>query len=348
MTRDTVAARLLRSPEPSIRWKARVNVLGEDPRSRALLRLQGEVRDAPRTRALRAEQWRPDRHVRWGVYRKWLGDHWAIATLADLGYPPRDPSLEASVRRVTDFWLQPRYFEEFDARTEEETKTELGAVPRVNGRYRRCASQQGNALFAATQLGHAPEACDRLAERLLHWEWPDGGWNCDRNPSADTSSFDETLTPMLGLYVYGTMRRKPRAREASLRASEVFLRRRLFRRVSDGRVMDGEFLGLFYPHYYHYDVLAALRVLSRMGLTRDRRCAEALDWLESKELATGGWPATRRHYDLPGETPHRGTDRVVWGGTGSEPNEWITVDALAILRAAGRYEPRAVRGATGS
>ena len=43
---------LLRSDEPSIRWKVRVKVLGEDPESRAARRLQGRVRRAPRTRRL--------------------------------------------------------------------------------------------------------------------------------------------------------------------------------------------------------------------------------------------------------------------------------------------------------
>ena len=64
----------------------------------------------------------------------------------------------------------------------------------MEGRYRRCGSQQGNALRSMVRLGLADERADKLAERLLHWQWPDGGWNCDRNPSADTSSFMETLT----------------------------------------------------------------------------------------------------------------------------------------------------------
>jgi hypothetical protein len=28
-----------------------------------------------------------------GAYRKWDGAHWVLATLADIGYPPGDPSL---------------------------------------------------------------------------------------------------------------------------------------------------------------------------------------------------------------------------------------------------------------
>ncbi len=243
------------------------------------------------------------------------------------------------MNRALETWLDPRYFEE--ARRQGPGGTPAGpeAVPCIQGRYRRCASQQGNALLYSTVLGLAPEAGPRLAERLLHWQWPDGGWNCDRTPSADSSAFAETLLPMLGLFVFGRARHRPLAVSAARRASGVFLRRRLFRRVSDGRTMNANFLPLHYPTYWHYDVLAGLKALARMDLIRDERCGPALDLLESREGARGGWPAERRFYDLPGEPPRRGTDRVRWGPTGAAPNPWVTADALFVLRAAGRYEP---------
>jgi hypothetical protein len=279
---------------------------------------------------------RPGGRVPRGVYHKWLGCHWALAALADLGYPGGDPALRPAMERAMDLWLRPSYYLETSPGTWAEAVAELGTVPCINGRYRRCASQQGNALFYATTLAHSSESADRLAERLLHWQWPDGGWNCDRNPTADTSAFAETLTPMLGLYVYGSARRNANALRAADRASEVFLRRHLFRRIADGTIIRGDFTRLHYPLYWHYDILGGLKVLARMGKIRDPRCNAALDLLESKELAGGGWPAERSFYDLPGERPRRGTDRALWGGTGNRLNEWVTVDALAVLHAAGR------------
>jgi len=261
-----------------------------------------------------------------------------MAHLADLGYPAGDEALEPLAKRVLDLWLRPAYFREFDASTEKEASRRHDAVPKLAGRYRRCASQQGNALFYCVTLGLASDACDQLAERLMHWQWPDGGWNCDRNPEADTSSFGETLTPMIGLYAYGAARRSSVAIEAARGACEVFLRRRLYKRVSDGRVIHWEFAELHYPLYWHYDVLGGLKALGMMGQLGDPRCADALNLLESKELARGGWRADRRFYDLPGERPRRGTDRVRWGPLGrASMNEWVTADALSVLRAAGRY-----------
>ena len=347
--RRRTLSRLLASREPSIRLNARLSVLGEDPESRSIQALREEVRSAPRTRALLRTSLRPGRRTPWGIYHKWRGTHWALAHLAELGYPPGDEALQPSVDRVLDVWLRPSYFREYEARTEKEASRRFDAVPRANGRYRRCASQQGNALYYCSTLGLAPEGCDRLAERLMHWQWPDGGWNCDPDPQADTSSFGETLTPMVGLYVYGTSRRRPAALAAARRASEVFLRRRLYRRVSDGRVIHPDFAALHYPLYWHYDVLGGLKALARMSLLGDPRCRDALDLLRSKEIPRGGWPAERRFYDLPGERPRRGTDRVRWGALGPKSmNEWVTLDALWALAGAGRINPRALGARSGS
>ena len=100
----------------------------------------------------------------------------------------------------------------------------------MRGRRRAHASQQGNALWSLLTLGVADARCDRLVELLLHWQWPDGGWNCDRDPAADTSSFCETLLPMRGLWAHGTAQ----AKRAAPAAAEVFLERRLAYRASTG------------------------------------------------------------------------------------------------------------------
>ena len=333
----TVIDRLLRSPEPSIRWKTRVHVLGESPRSKALRELGEEIRSSPRVRALLAAGGtlgRPETRRR--VYYKWQGLHWVLASLADIGYPRGDKSLHPIRDRVVDLWLGPQYFREYDAKTQE-AAYKGGAVPRVDGRYRRCGSQQGNALYSIVTLGIADERADALAERLMHWQWPDGGWNCDRDPAADTSSFNETLTPMLGLDAYARERRSAKAKAAARRASEVFLVRRLFKRRRDGRIMHPDFVALHYPLYWHYDVLGGLKAMARIGRIRDVRCRDALELLEEKRLPDGGWPAEKKHYRAASRTFKAHHENVDWGGTSRRRmNEWVTVDALAVLAAAGR------------
>ena len=198
---DNALQTLLRSEDPSIRWKARVRVYGQERDSKPIRALEEEIRKSARVRALlsrRTQLGRPGTARK--VYYKWQGIHWVLASLADIGYPAGDESLYPLRDRILELWLRPSYFQEYVARTRVDTRR-VG-VPLLRGRYRRCASQQGNALFFLTELGIGDERSESLAERLLHWQWEDGGWNCDRHPEADTASFMETMLPMIGLSAY--------------------------------------------------------------------------------------------------------------------------------------------------
>jgi hypothetical protein len=328
---------LLRSAEPAIRWKTRANVIGDAPTSRPMRALADEVRSSPRVRALLSGSGalgRPGTRRR--VYYKWQGLHWVLASLADLGYPRGDARLEPVRDRVYAVWLGRSYFTEFTA-TSAAASYRGSGVPVVNGKHRRCGSQQGNALYSTLALGIADERADALAERLLHWEWPDGGWNCARDPKAHVSSFMETLLPMIGLALYARERKKAAAKRAAARAAEVFLSRRLFKRRTTGEVMRREFVALHYPLYWHYDILGGLKAMRIVGKLRDTRCAEALDLLESKELPSGGWAAEEKYYGVSRRALKTNCDWVDWGGASRiRMNEWVTVDALAVLAAAGR------------
>ncbi len=176
----------------------------------------------------------------------------------------------------------------------------------------------------------------QLAELLRKWQWPDGGWNCDRRPEADSSSFMETLTPLRGLAVYANDSGDRAAQQAAERASEVFLQRKLFRRISDGKVIAPDFLRLHYPLYWHYDVLAGLKAIAEVGRIHDPRYSAALSWLEERELPQGGWPAEARYYRVSREF-RSSSEYVDWGGASRiRPNEWVTTDALFVLQAANR------------
>ena len=338
--RDALIDALLHSDEPSIRWQMMVRVAGEDPESRKVKDLRDQIRDSPRVKTLLAGR---DRHFarEAHVYAKYRGSHWTLADLAELGYPEGDENLLPMRDRVLDHWLGSAFYKEFDSKMAVPKSRGAEGVPRIRERYRRCASQQGNALYAITRLGLDDKRSDDLVERLLHWQWPDGGWNCDRNPSADTSSFAETTLAMLGLAAYAKKRNDNAAREAAVRASEVFLLRRLYKRRSDGTVIHPNYLMQHFPRYWHYDVLGGLVAMAEMGLVTDPRCADALDLLERKELPGGGWAAEGKFYSVSSDidTSHRfgSTTPVNWGGVGrSRMNEWVTADALFVLRAAAR------------
>lgn len=327
----SIAKRLLASDEPSVRWKVRVGVLGEDPGSAPIRRLQSEIRRSPRVRAL------IEGHaaVNAGTYSKWLGGHWVLAALAALGHPEGDPALEPLRDGVLRTWLGRRYFREVEV-ADEGPIPKRAAVPVIRGRARRCGSQQGNALLSVVRLGLEDERSGQLVERLLHWQWPDGGWNCDRRPEASSSSVYETLLPMRGLAAYAHAHDDGTARNAANRAAEVLLERRVLFRRSDARLIDADWARLHYPVYWYYDLLAALKGLAEVGRIHDPRCGDALDLLESKRLADGGWAAEARYYRGTGERKTH-AEHVDWGPVGpAVTNEWVTADALTVLAAAGR------------
>ena len=338
MTTDAATIdRLLASDEPAIRWKTRVQVLGENAEGRRLRSLQREIRESPRVRKLLSGQDAEGRITRPSKepYSKWYGAHWVLASLADTGYPRGDRALRAVRDQVVDRWLRPHYYQDVVAETRAQAYRKRG-VPFIQGRPRRCASQQSNALWSVLTLGLADERADALAERLLHWQWPDGGWNCDKNPDASVSSFHESVLPLRALALYARETGDREARAAAKRAAEPFLERRLFRRRRDGRVMAKAFVELHYPRYWHYDVLGGLAALAEAGFVRDRRCEEALDLLESKRLPRGGWPAEKRFFTFSRKTSSQ-RELYDWGpASPRRMNQWVTVEALAVLRAAGR------------
>ena len=319
---DSVIRKLLDSEEPAVRFKVMAKVLGYDPESPACRQLRQEIKSSPRVQKLLSAQ-NEAGDMPPGPYRKWVGAHWLLADLADIGYPPGDEALIPRRERVYN-WL-------FGEKHQQGIKT-------VAGRVRRCASQEGNALYYSLALGLAGARTGELAARLRQWQWPDGGWNCDRNPAAQNSSFMESLIPLRGLALHARVTGNTESRAAAERAATIFLKRHLFRRQADGTVIKEDFTKLHYPCYWHYDILFALKVMAEAGFVGDERCREALDLLEAKRLPDGGFPAEKAYYRVS-EKPVSGRSLVSWGGTSKRHmNEFVTADALYVLKAAGRLD----------
>jgi len=333
MNIDSVVRGLLDSDVPAIRYKIRVGYLGEDPTSRSIRFLREEIRESTLVTSLLRRR-RSDGTIPGRVYAKWQGAHWIMATLADIGYPCGDQRLLPVRDQLQQQWLGEQYYQEFEARTRANAYSRAG-VPRMEGRHRRCASQQSNALWSILKLGLADDRTHAFVERLLHWQWPDGGWNCDKEPKACHSSFMESILPLRALAYYGESHANGPAQKAAERAAEVFLKRHLFLRERDDAVMRKDFVELHYPLYWHYDILHGLKVMAEAGFIHDARCRPALDLLLRKRLPDGGWPAEKKYYKAS-DAVKLGNDFIDWGGTSTKKsNPWVTADALYVLRTAG-------------
>ncbi len=271
---------LLESDEPGIVAQARRDLLGEHDPAEA-----SRVMDGPKVRALLAGQ-QADGGFGAHVYAKWVGAHWRLVSLVELGVPTGEPRCLAAVDTVLT-WLT--------------GKGHRGRIPVIDGLTRRCASQEGNAVAVCCRLGLAGDPRVRLlAESLVEWQWPDGGWNCDKKATGYRSSFNESLPPMWGLHEYWAATGETVARDAAERTSELFLEHRLFRTLATGEPIRTSFVTVHSPPFWHYDFLQALVVLARMGLAGDPRAADALDLLEELRLPNGRWRPGARWWKAPG------------------------------------------------
>jgi len=170
---------------------------------------------------------------------------------------------------------------------------------------------------------------ERIIDRLLREQLPDGGWNCEAENGSTRSSFNTTICVLEALLEYelagGT---NVAVTEARLRGEEYLLERRLFHRLSTGEALERDregstmFTRFAFPTWWHYDVLRGLEYLRRADITPDERMVEAIELVESKRDSDGRWLLEVRY---PGNMPIE-----IDEGEG-QPSRWNTLRALRVL-----------------
>jgi hypothetical protein len=288
--------------DPAIRWQV----------MRDLLREPEDVVAAERARVA-TEGWGArllalqDADGNWGgapfVPRVWTPTLHVLPLLCDFGLDPAADQARTAIGRLRDnitswgpVFGSAYYFE--------------GEVePCINGRV----------LASGAYFGAADE---RMVDRLLAEQLPDGGWNCEA-PQSTRSSFHSTICVLEGLLEY---ERSAGARldvtDARGRGQEYLLERRMFRSLSTGEVIDPDWLELSYPTYWHYDVLRGLDYLRRAGVPADGRVDEALSLVESKRGPDGRWSL---------ENVHEGEVHFPLENGEGTPSRWITLRALRVV-----------------
>ena len=250
-------------------------------------------------------------------YTKWRGAHWRLVSLVELGVDELDDELAPQLDRVLDWLSNPSH----------------RRVPVIDGRARRCASQEGNALWVACRLGraHDPRVA-QMAEDLVRWQWPDGGWNCDRSPEASHSSFHESLLPIRGLHAYHEATGEDTASDAARRAARFFLDHAIIRSHTTGEVADPQYLKLKWPPYWHHDLLVGLRIVAEVEPDLEG-ASRALDDLESLRGDDGTWRVSGRKWWRAPDSGGSGVEAVDWTPVA---DDIVTAQATAVLRGAGR------------
>lgn len=174
------------------------------------------------------------------------------------------------------------------------------------------------------------KANDALANRLLGEQLEDGGWNCEavepsaKRPKSRRSSFHTTICVLEGLLAYERAGHKRAAiTKARKRAEDYLLKRRMFRSLRSGEIIDERWLRFSFPTFWHYDVLRGLDYLRSAGVKPDRRAREAIEIIIKRRHQNGRWPLNLLHAErIPLQT------ETAIGGA----SRWNTLRALRVLR----------------
>ena len=222
---------------------------------------------------------------------------------------------------LREFGLDPSSRKAIDAiaKVRDNCRWEYAGEPFFDGEVEPCINGRTVALGA-----YFGQNVEPLVRRLLGEQLTDGGWNCEAENGSTRSSFATTLCVLDGLLEHERAAGATEAVSAARRrAEEYLLERRLFRRLSTGKVVNPAWLEFSFPTRWHYDVLRALDYFRAAGGPPDTRIDEAVDLVRSKQQPDGSWLLENTH---PGEAHFPLED-----GDG-RPSRWNTLRASRVLR----------------
>jgi hypothetical protein len=251
--------------------------------------------------------------------RGWDSTMHVLTLLREMGLDPASDVARRAVGRVRDHVRWRGWDLDGTWRGED-----FAGAPFFAGEVEPCINGQ-----VAASGAYFGQDIQRIVDRLLREQLPDGGWNCEAENGSARSSFNTTICVLEALLEYELAGgNSTAATEARLRGQEYLLDRRLFRRKTTGEVIerdrkgDTAFTSFAFPTWWHYDALRGLEYLRRASATPDERVAEAIALVESKRHGDGRWPLDT-HY--PGVMP------VDLGEREGQPSRWNTLRALRVL-----------------
>ena len=307
---------LLADADPSVRYRALTEVLdrpADDPEVRAAAEARGRVGWAASIleHQLPDGQWDNPGTTPQQLYRpKYIATNWRLIVLAELGMTRSHPGVARGAELLMD----------------RESRPDRGL-----GGSDSEVCFTGNAVRMLTRFGYGDDPRVRSAVTwLLKTQKPDGGWHC----------FPSEVGTLDGWEALAAFAAMPRAtwtdgiRGAVESGARFYLDRHL---LEEGEPY-APWERLHFPTHYYYDYLVGLEMLTQLGYTGDPRLRPALDRLESRRNPDGTWNVDASHPDLPPGEPYQleAPHYPFVLETAGRPSRWITLNALRVLRAAGR------------
>lgn len=243
---------------------------------------------------------------------KWISTHYTLLDLKNLQISPH----QKDIRRTLNFIFK------------NEKGPDGGILP--IGLTKRCDVCVNGMVLNYACYFQVPELdLKSIIDFLLAEKMHDGGFNCRSNSTgAKHSSLHTTISVLEGIqeclsngYQY-RVKELIKARDDS---QEFILMHKLFRSDKTGEIINPNFLKLYYPCRWYYDVLRALNYFQSAQVPFDPRMNDALELLTIKRTKDGFWKLAAKH---PGQT-HFEMEKA------GQPSRWNTLRALRVLKAYG-------------
>jgi hypothetical protein len=305
---------LLEPENPSVRYWTLVDLLDRPVDDPEVHEARAAIPTWPPVAELLAAQ-KPDGYwIQRDYYLpKCTGTFWVLSFLADLGLTNENEH----VRKGCDFlFAHQREDGGFCRRRQIQGQGivwEAQPDACTHARIARFLIQFGYGDDGSTEFAEVPRTQAAL-DRLLATQRDDGMWLCDR------AGRHGCLRATLNVLRAAILDPKAAAHPAIARAAAIVCD--LLMEPKMGRYhVDDQWTVLEYPHV-GYGVIPALDALARLGYTLEHpKVAAATAFLLSRQLLDGVWPLDRSPRRLP-----------LGFGQPGQPNKWVTLDALRVLK----------------
>ncbi|MBL0049123.1 MAG: hypothetical protein IPP32_13645 [Bacteroidetes bacterium] len=240
---------------------------------------------------------------------KWISTHYTLLDIKNLNISPDNKRIKETLKIIFKTLKGP----------------DGGIMP--IGTNKKCDVCINGMVLNYAAYFRVEEACLKsVVDFLLNEKMNDGGFNCLSNRSGAThSSLHSTLSVLEGILEYernGYTYRLKELLKAKNESHEFILMHHLFLSDKTGEIINANFLKLYYPGRWYYDILKALDYFQSADVKYDNRMKEAIDLILKKRTKEGLWKIVSKH---PGQT-HFEMEQA------GKPSRWNTLRAMRVLK----------------